>query len=296
MLVIEARQLSKRYGDEIAVKDLSFVAPDGEVTGFIGPNGAGKTTSFRMLLGLARPTSGVGLVNGQPYSELVKPRHQIGAVLESSGFHPGRSGRNHLRVVATGAQIPTRRVDEVLTMVGLASAADRRVGGYSMGMRQRLALATALLGDPQTLILDEPTNGLDPEGVAWLRGLLRQWADEGRCVVVASHLLAEIALSVDRVVIINNAQVVHQGSAATLNARSSVRLRSANSLALGPHLEHAGATVTYEATGELTVTNLASEDIGRIAADHSIAIFELAATTPAHALETLFLGLTGEHQ
>lgn len=181
-------------------------------------------------------------------------------------------------------------------MVGLASGTDRRVGGYSMGMRQRLAPATALLGDPQTLILDEPTNGLDPEGVAWLRGLLRQWAAEGRCVVVASHLLAEIALSVDRVVIINNAEVVHQGSAATFTEAPSVRLRTANSLALGPLLEQAGAAVTYEPSGELSTIHLAPEDIGRIAAEHSIAIYGLSATTPVHALEKLFLDLTGEQR
>jgi ABC-2 type transport system ATP-binding protein len=206
--LIEVRTLTKTYGNQRAVDELSFTAPAGQVTGFLGPNGAGKTTTFRCLLGLARPTAGAALIGGRSYRELALPRREVGAVLESTGFHPGRTGRDHLRVVARAAGLDGARIDPLLGLVGLASAADRRVGGYSLGMRQRLGVATALLGDPQALVLDEPANGLDPQGMSWMRELVRTWADEGRTVLVSSHLLAEVAQVVDRVVIIRDGRLV----------------------------------------------------------------------------------------
>ncbi len=209
--MIELDAVVKRYDHTTAVDSLSFRAEPGRVTGLLGPNGAGKTTTFRILLGLATADAGTALIDGQPYAALARPKERVGAVLESSGFHPTRSGRDHLRVVTTAAGLPWRRCDEVLDEVGLAGAASRAVGGYSLGMRQRLGLASALLGDPQVLVLDEPTNGLDPVGVAWVRALVRNLAADGRCVIVASHLLAEIALTVDDVVIIDRGRAVHHG-------------------------------------------------------------------------------------
>jgi ABC-2 type transport system ATP-binding protein len=187
--VIEVRALTKTYRGQRAVDELSFIAPAGRVTGFLGPNGAGKTTTFRCLLGLAEPTSGTALIDGRRYKELLSPRHRVGAVLESTGLHPARTGRNHLRVIARAAHLDTCRIDPLLDVVGLTAAADRRVGGYSLGMRQRLSLAAAMLGEPDVVVLDEPGNGLDPEGVSWLRRILRIWADEGRTMLVASHVL-----------------------------------------------------------------------------------------------------------
>jgi len=217
--MIEVENLSKRYGDKLAVDGLSFIVQPGIVTGFLGPNGAGKSTTIRVLLGLARPTSGRATINGRPYAELRDPLRQVGALLDPNVFHPGRSGRTALRIAARPARIPGQRVEEVLELTGLASAAHRRVGGYSLGMRQRLALAAALLGDPQVLVLDEPASGLDPEGVAWLRGLLRRFADEGRTVFVSSHLLAELAQTADDVVIIDQGRLVAAGPMAGLLER-----------------------------------------------------------------------------
>lgn len=204
--------MTKLYGDTRAVDGLSFVAPPGKVTGFFGPNGAGKTTTLRVLLGLAEPTSGEALVFGCRYAELEAPAHRVGAVLESGDFLPGRSGRDHLRTLALAAEIPTSRIDEVLSLVEMSEAADRRVKTYSLGMRQRLGLAGALLGDPQLLILDEPANGLDPAGVRWLRQFLRWFADQGGSVLVSSHMLAEAAQTVDQVVIIDQGRRVADGS------------------------------------------------------------------------------------
>jgi ABC-2 type transport system ATP-binding protein len=199
---LSVRGLGKRYGRATAVEDLSFDVPAGQVTGFLGPNGAGKTTTLRILLGLARATAGEALIGGLRYDQLARPRQAVGAVLEATGFHPGRSGRDHLRILARSGGLPARRVEEVLDLVDLAPAANRRVGGYSMGMRQRLGLAAALLGNPRVLVLDEPANGLDPAGMATLRRLLRELAGEGRTVLISSHVLSEIAQTVDRVVII----------------------------------------------------------------------------------------------
>jgi ABC-2 type transport system ATP-binding protein len=209
--VVQVTSLTKRFGDIVAVDGLSFALEPGTITGFLGPNGAGKTTTLRVLLGLAAPDAGQALVFGRRYAELEQPARRVGAVLESNDFHPGRSGRDHLRVLALAAEIPESRVDDVLNVVELTDAADRRVKTYSLGMRQRLGLAGALLGDPELLVLDEPANGLDPAGVHWLRAFLRGFADRGGTVLVSSHLLAEVAQTVDQVVIINHGRLVASG-------------------------------------------------------------------------------------
>jgi ABC-2 type transport system ATP-binding protein len=220
MSTIAVEALTKRYGTVTAVDAITFQLAPGRVTGFLGPNGAGKSTTMRLLLGLARPTSGRATINGRPYAELRDPLHHVGALIDPNVFHPGRSGRTALRIAALPARIPGQRVEEVLHLTGLGGAAHRRAGGYSQGMRQRLALAAALLGDPETLILDEPASGLDPDGVHWLRGLLRRLATEGRTVFVSSHLLAELAQTVDDVVIINQGRLVAAGPMAELLQRS----------------------------------------------------------------------------
>ncbi|SRR6266511_355394 len=212
MTEVVVRGLSKDFGRIPAVRELSFEIPGGQVTGFLGPNGAGKTTTLRMVLGLVRPTAGTALIDGRRYADLPHPRRAVGAVLEATGFHPGRRGREHLRILAQATGVPRSRVDEVLDEVELTADADRRVGGYSLGMRQRLGLAAALLGDPRVLVLDEPGNGLDPAGMAWLRGLLRTLAAQGRAVVVSSHVLAEVAQTVDRVVIVHKGRLRFAGA------------------------------------------------------------------------------------
>jgi len=211
MAEVEVRDLTKTFGRLTAVRGMSFTAPAGKVTGFLGPNGSGKTTTLRIVLGLVREDAGAALIGGVPYGRLLRPRQTVGAMLEATGFHPGRRARNHLRVIADAAGIPGRRVDEVLAQVDLTPATGRRVREFSLGMRQRLGLATALLGDPRVLLLDEPANGLDPAGIAWLRGLLRSQADEGRTVIVASHVLSEVAQTVDHVVIVSAGQVRFAG-------------------------------------------------------------------------------------
>jgi len=206
--VVSLRGLTKRYGNQLAVDDLTFALEAGTITGFLGPNGAGKSTTMRLLLGLARPTAGEALVFGCRYAELERPARRVGAVLESGDFDPGRSGRNHLRALALAIGVASSRIDEVLELVGLRTAASRRVTTYSLGMRQRLGLAAALLGDPELLLLDEPANGLDPEGMHWLRGFLRQFADQGRTVLISSHVLAEVAQTVDQVLIIDRGRLI----------------------------------------------------------------------------------------
>jgi ABC-2 type transport system ATP-binding protein len=203
LMELEVRGLTKTFGPVTAVREVSFRAPAGQVTGLLGPNGSGKTTTLRATLGLVKPTAGTVLIGGLAYRNLPRPRRIVGAMLEATGFHPGRRARDHLRVLAAAADVPDQRVDEVLDQVGLAEAAGRRVRGFSLGMKQRLGLAAALLGDPQVLLLDEPANGLDPAGIAWLRGLLRGLADEGRTILVASHVLGEVAQTADRVVIVS---------------------------------------------------------------------------------------------
>jgi ABC-2 type transport system ATP-binding protein len=211
MTDVEMRDLTKTFGGVTAVNGMSFTVPAGKVTGFLGPNGAGKTTTLRMVLGLVRPSAGEALIGGVPYRRLARPRRHVGALLEATGFHPGRRARDHLRVLTAAGGLPDHRVDEVLGQVGLASSAGRRVREFSLGMRQRLSLAAALLGDPPVLLLDEPANGLDPAGIAWLRGLLRGLADEGRTVLVASHVLSEVAQTADHVVIVNEGRLRFAG-------------------------------------------------------------------------------------
>jgi ABC-2 type transport system ATP-binding protein len=211
MTDVSVRGLTKHFGSVRAVQDLTFDVPSGQVSGFLGPNGAGKTTTLRMALGLVRPTAGEALIGGRRYGELPRPRRVVGAQLEATSFHPGRRGRDHLRILAQTAGVPVARVDEVLELVGLTDAADRRVSGYSLGMRQRLGLASALLGDPAVLILDEPANGLDPAGIAWLRDLLREEARQGRAILVSSHLLSEVAQTVDQVVIVSEGRLRFAG-------------------------------------------------------------------------------------
>lgn len=211
MTEIEVRGLTKTFGAVTAVRDVSFTAPDGKITGFLGPNGSGKTTTLRVALGLIRPSAGEVLIGGVPYRRLAQPRRCVGALLEAAGFHPGRRARDHLRVLAAPAGLPDRRVDEVLGLVDLGPSGNRRVREFSLGMRQRLGLAAALLGDPQVLLLDEPANGLDPAGIAWLRALLRSLAGEGRTIVVASHVLSEVAQTADQAVIVTAGQLRFAG-------------------------------------------------------------------------------------
>ena len=238
MTDLAVRDLSKRYRRASAVEDLSFDVPAGAVTGFLGPNGAGKTTTLRIMLGLTRATAGQALIGGRRYDQLTRPRQTVGAVLEATGFHPGRSGRDHLRILARSSGLPVRRVDEVLDLVELSPAAGRRAGGYSLGMRQRLGLAAALLGDPEVLILDEPANGLDPAGMAMLRAMLRQLAGEGRTVVISSHVLSEIAQTVDRAVIISAGRLRFDGPLSQLARPGAQQAAS---------LEHAFLRLTADA-------------------------------------------------
>jgi ABC-2 type transport system ATP-binding protein len=292
--MIEVAGLTKRFGDLVAVDDLTFSARADQVTAVLGPNGAGKTTTFRMLLGLARPTAGRALVDGRPYAELERPRQTVGAVLESSGFHPARTGRNYLRVAATAAGVPRSRVDELLGFVGLARAANRRVGGYSTGMRQRLAVAGALLGDPRVVVLDEPNTGLDPEGVAWMRRLLREFAAEGRCVLLASHLLAEVVQVADRVVIIARGRALREADMASLDGATelAVRVDHPESLA-GALSERHGAEVTGTGDGRLVVRGASAEEVGRAAARVGATVFELSSRSAGESLEQLYLSLVG---
>jgi ABC-2 type transport system ATP-binding protein len=292
MAAISVQGLTKRFGDVLAVDRLDFDVAPGTVTGFLGPNGAGKTTTLRMLLGLVAPTSGTVTIDGRPYRELADPARRVGAVLEASGFHPGRSARDHLRVLTTAGGLAPR-VDEVLEQTGLAAAARRRVGGFSLGMRQRLGLAAALLGDPDVLVLDEPANGLDPEGVHWLRGLVRGLADQGRTVLVSSHLLAEVAQTVDQVVIIDRGRLVAQSTLAALTAGAdrTVRVRTAQPEALRDLLVARGATVTLDATDQLLVGGATAEQVGQAAAAGGVVLHEMR--FERSNLEDVFLQLTG---
>jgi ABC-2 type transport system ATP-binding protein len=290
---VAVRGLTKHYGLLAAVEDLSFTVPAGSVTGFLGPNGAGKTTTLRMLLGLAEPTRGSALVFGRSFAELERPARRVGAVLEAADLHPGRSARDHLRVLALAAQLPSSRVDEVLALVDLSGAARRRSKGFSLGMRQRLSLAAALLGDPELLILDEPANGLDPEGVHWLRDFLRAFAAEGRTVLVSSHLLAEVAQTVDRVVIISRGRLVSEAPLEEVLARRGgvVRVRSSRIELLEPAIRRAGGQAE-RTNGTLLVRGLTSKQVSEIALDARVALDELAADSSS--LEDAFLELTSE--
>jgi ABC-2 type transport system ATP-binding protein len=292
--VVRAESLTKRFGEVLAVTDLSFVLEAGTITGFLGPNGAGKTTTLRMVLGLAAPTSGRALVFERAYAELAHPSLRIGAVLEATDFHPGRSGRDHLRMLARAVDVPDSRADEVLRLVELGDAARRRVKGYSLGMRQRLGLAAALLGDPELLILDEPANGLDPEGVRWLRDFLRRLASEGRTVLVSSHVLAEVAQTVDQVLIISHGRLVVESPLAELTARAggAVRVRSADPQRLAAALHGNDLQVTTGADHLLLVHGASSERVGEIAFAAGVPVHELV--TDGGSLEEIFLQLTTE--
>jgi ABC-2 type transport system ATP-binding protein len=296
---VEVSGLTKTFGSVQAVTDLSFTVEPGSVTGFLGPNGAGKTTTLRMLLGLLQPDAGTATFNGKPYVALPEPVRTVGAVLETA-FHPARSGRNHLRVYCRAAGIPVSRADEVLVQVGLADAGGRRAGGYSLGMRQRLALATALLGDPAVLVLDEPANGLDPEGIQWLRGFLRHLAHEqGRTVLVSSHLLSEVEQTVDRVVIVGAGRLVREGSVEQLRAGAdgagTVFVRSPEADRLVDVLRAEGATVALQDGDTLTVTGRSPADVGRRAFAAGIELHELRPQTSG--LEEIYFQLTaGQEQ
>jgi ABC-2 type transport system ATP-binding protein len=291
---VEVRGLSKSFGQVRAVSDLSFTVEPASVTGFLGPNGAGKTTTLRMVLGLERPDAGTATFNGAPYVSLPQPLRTVGAVLETA-FHPARSGRNHLRVYCRAAGLPLSRADEVLTEVGLAEAGGRRAGGYSLGMRQRLALATALLGDPPVLVLDEPANGLDPEGIQWLRGFLRYLAHEqGRTVLVSSHLLSEVEQTVDRVVIVGAGRLIREGTIDQLRSGAdgagTVLVRSPDAARLAQVLRAEGGSVTQEDDGALAVAGSAPAEIGRLAFAAGVELHELRAQTSG--LEEIYFQLT----
>ena len=290
---VEIQGLTKAYGNVRAVSDLSFEVGSGRVTGFLGPNGAGKSTTLRMLLGLVRADTGAATFSGVRYSELEHPSAVVGAVLEDASFHPGRTGRNHLRVLAAAGSQPESRVDEVLAQVDLARAADRRVKGYSLGMRQRLAIAAALLGDPEVLILDEPANGLDPPGIRWMRDLIRSQASRGRAVLVSSHLLSEVAQSVDDVVVIAEGALRASGRLDEVlgGAEGSVtRVRSVDDQRLAALLAARGHHAVAVADGGLVVRGADSGAVGRVAAEYGLALIELGVAS--RSLEDAFLELT----
>jgi ABC-2 type transport system ATP-binding protein len=285
--------LTKRFGPVLAVHDLTFSVSSGRVTGFLGPNGAGKTTTLRILLSLVAPTSGRATIGGQRYQELKDPLRTVGAALEATGFHAGRTARDHLRVLAATAAIPERRVEEVLGLVGLSEAARRRVGGFSMGMRQRLALAAALLGDPAVLLLDEPANGLDPEGIRWLRGFLRHLAGEGRTVLVSSHVLSEVRQTVDDVVIITRGRLVRQAPLAELEGAPATVVRTPTPRPLIQVLTAAGIEVEDGVEGGLLrVRGSTAADVGALAHRGGIELHELR--TEVSDLEATFLALTAD--
>jgi ABC-2 type transport system ATP-binding protein len=288
---IEISHLTKRFGGFTAVDDLSFAVEPGRITGFLGPNGAGKTTTLRMALGLVRPTSGSVTIDGQAYHDLAEPLGTVGAALEATNFHPGRSGRDHLRVMAATAGIPDTRVDELLELTGIPAFARRRAGAYSMGMRQRLALAAALLGDPRVLILDEPANGLDPEGIRWLRGFLSRLSrDQGKTILVSSHLLQEVAQTVDDVVIIANGRLVRQGAMADLSGDPSTFVRTSDPTALAEALLRTGVASSPGVDGVLVAQTGDLRAVGDAALVAGLPVWELRLQRAD--LEELFLSLT----
>ena len=292
MAPLEVRGLTKRFGSTTAVDNLTFAVEAGRITGFLGPNGAGKTTTLRMLLGLVHPTGGEALVDGVPYQKLGDPARTVGAVLEASSYHPNRSGRNHLRVLATAAGIPLARADETLEQVELSAVGGRRVETYSLGMRQRLSVAAALLGEPRLLVLDEPANGLDPEGIRWLRNFLRSFAGGGGTVFISSHVLAEVAQLADEVVIIHKAKLIAHESLAALTARTAggTIVRSPEAERLREQLAATGIEANAADTDELRAA-APPERVGEVAASAGIVLHELRAESAS--LEEVFLELTG---
>ncbi len=293
--MIEVDRLSKRFGPVTAVDDLTFTVRPGHVTGFLGPNGAGKTTTMRVILGLDAPSSGRALVGGRRYDTLIRPLREVGSLLDATALHGGRTAWAHLLSVAQSNGIGRGRVTEVLRLTGLEAVAQRRVGGFSLGMKQRLGIAAALLGDPPVLMFDEPVNGLDPEGVRWIRGFFRELAGQGRTVLVSSHLMSEMALTADHLVIIGRGKLLADLPAAQLiesSGRRDVLLRSPRAAELAPLLAARGATVTPQDDGALAVTGLDAAAIGDLAAGHGIALHALV---PREAsLEDAYLDLTGE--
>jgi ABC-2 type transport system ATP-binding protein len=294
--MIEARDLTKFYGGKAAVDHLSFTVEPGRVTGFLGPNGAGKSTTMRLILGLDRPQSGHALINGRPYRDLPNPLRTVGALLEAKSVHTGRSARNHLLFLAQTQGLPARRVEEVLNLVGLQAVADKRAGGFSLGMSQRLGVAAAMLGDPEILLLDEPVNGLDPEGVLWIRNLMKQLAAEGRTILVSSHLMNEMAVTADHLIVVGRGKLITESSTEDIIARStdqSVRVRTPDADRLASLVAGAGGTATAGAAangvGLLTVTGLPAARIGELAASGAIVLHEL---TPMASLEEAFMELT----
>jgi ABC-2 type transport system ATP-binding protein len=293
--VIEARALTKRYGATVAVDGLSFEVKPGLVTGFLGPNGSGKSTTMRMILGLDRPDGGSVSVGGRPYRDLPWPLREVGALLEARSVHPGRSAYNHLLVLAETNSIPRRRIGEVLELVGLTDVARKRAGTFSLGMGQRLGIAAALLGDPGVLLFDEPVNGLDPEGIRWVRLLLKRLASEGRTVFVSSHLMNEMAVTADYVVVIGKGKLIAQSAMSdfiALSTAQSVRVRSPQSEALTGVLRAAGAEVTPVQDGSIEVAGLTAATVGEIAAEHRITLHEL--TPQRGSLEEAFMEMTNE--
>ena len=290
---VAVEHLTKRYGATVAVDDLTFSIPQGTIAGFLGPNGAGKTTTFRMLVGLATPTSGTSTVLGRPYAKLEEPIQSGGAMLEVSGYHPARTARNHLLLLARTAGIPRARVEELLDLVELEEAADREVGGFSSGMRQRLGLAAALLGNPDLLLLDEPANGLDPKGIRWLRQFLGNLAHEqDKTVFVSSHVLAEVAQMVDEVVIIDRGRLITQGPIASVVAHMgrTVMVRSPDMGRLTSLLQQQETTMTHADTDRILVSGVEMEEIGRLAAAEGLVLYELS--EQGVSLEETFLALT----
>jgi ABC-2 type transport system ATP-binding protein len=291
--VIEVRDLSKRYGDKLAVDQLSFIVAPGTVTGFLGPNGAGKSTTMRMILGLDKPNSGTATIGGRPYRELADPLRTVGALLESRAVHSGRTAYNHLLVLAQTQGLPRKRVDEVIDLIGLREAANKRAGGFSLGMSQRLGLAAALLGDPQVLVLDEPVNGLDPEGIRWIRNLMKRLAGEGRTVFVSSHLMNEMAVTADHLIVIGRGQLIADCPTHEFIARSSeksVRVVGPDRARLEQVISAEGGRVSSGDDGALKVSDLGAPRIGELAAREGLVLHEL--TPQLASLEEAFMELT----
>ncbi|WP_433266724.1 ABC transporter ATP-binding protein [Actinosynnema sp. CS-041913] len=293
--MIEAIGLTKRYGNTVAVDNLSFTIAPGRVTGFLGPNGAGKSTTMRMILGLDRPTSGKVLVDGKPYAQLDRPLRTVGALLDAKWVHPNRSAKAHLQWLAKSNGLPGSRVDDVLDLVGLTKVAKRRAGGFSLGMSQRLGIAGALLGDPKVLLFDEPVNGLDPEGILWIRQFMQGLAAEGRTVLVSSHLLSEMAVTATDLVVIGRGKLISQSSTTEFVERSTentVRVRSPHADKLGALLVDKGFTVREDADSSLSVSGASSDQIGDIAASSGVVLHELS--PQRGSLEEAFMQLTGD--
>ena len=292
--MLKIDHLTKHYKDTVAVNDLSFEVKPGVVTGFLGPNGSGKSTTMRIILGLDHPNKGRATINGTNYADLKAPLREVGALLDAKAVHPGRTARNHLRALAASNQIKKSRVEEVLQFAGISSVANKKVGGFSLGMSQRLGIAAALLGDPQVLLFDEPVNGLDPEGIRWIREFFRSLANEGRTVFVSSHLMSEMAVSADQIIVIGRGKFITQGSVddLTATAKGSVLVRSTDAQKLTTVLENLNGVVEVANDHALSVGGLTSDQIGHAAFDAGVTILEL---TPQRAsLEEVFMDLTAD--